>query len=249
MRILTRCATALCVAMAAGAAHAGPSQTIFAYTDGFTNDSVQLVLTIGSGSTTVFASSTGWYDQNGNHDAAITSYLAGVCGSTDSCNGDDLVRHNYLSFLLSPTLGTVTGAQLRIFNPDASTDPGTALPIPPGYISDTASLTYMTYAVAADAGRLAATHTGATDIFADLGAGAVYGAAVVSPADDGAFVTVELTDAAVADLNADIGQTFSVGGVVTPTRVPEPGSLTLIFGGLGVLSVLRRQQARQGGCA
>ena len=221
-----------------GAALAGPSNAVFAYTDGTTPGSVFLTLNTAGGSRTVNASLAGAYDQNGG--LVTGNYLAGVCGSSDGCLGDDLSRHDFFVFSLSGLSARVISATLNLFNPEASVDPGLGTPIPPGYISTAPSLTYTNFDVASALDPVTGT-SAAANVYGDLGSGAIYGSTVVSPLNNGQFVSVTLNAAALTALNQAAGGNFSIGGSVT--SVPEPISLALFGLGLGALTFARRPQA------
>lgn len=158
----------------------------------------------------------GWYDQTGFHDWANPNYLAGVCGSSDACLGDDLDAHDFLVFPIPA--GTYSSAVLQIYNPSlANGDAGN------GFQCQCGSLTYALWDVTTGIFDLENGHTGRIDIYDDLGSGIAYGSVVVTPADDGTYVTITLNAAALAAINAAAGDRIAFGGSV----VPEPGTLVL----------------------
>jgi hypothetical protein len=66
-----------------------------------------------------------------------------------------------------------------------------------------------------------ADQTDATDIFADLGSGLVFGSAIVSAADDGFYVEIALTAEGLDSLSRAVGS-WGVGGRWTSRRHPLP---------------------------
>ena len=219
------------------AAMAGPSRAIFAYSDGTAAGSVLLTVNTAGGPLVFQPSVTGTYDQNGG--LVSGNYLAGVCGRSDGCAGDDLTRRDFFVFQLTGLRATVTGATLSLYNPDVSIDPGTGTPLPAGYISTLPALGYAAFDVTSALDPVTGA-SAAANVYGDLGGGVFYGAKTVTAADDGQFVTLSLNTAAVAAINRANGGTVSIGGTVT--QVPEPASLAVLSLGFGAMTLARRRR-------
>lgn len=220
----------------AGAANAGLSNVVFEYTyDPYLTGPQQLIL---NGSTVIDASYMGWYDQNGAHSANNPDYLAGTCGSSDACFGNDINYNDFFVFDLSNITFPITSATLSLFNPSAPPAPG------PGFLS-IKPLTYTNWDVTSTIRDVIADQSTATDIYTDLGSGIEYGSVVVTSADNGAQVLVDLNSDALLALNEATGGLFAIGGSVTspvPTEAPEPLTLSLIGGGLAGIAAARRRK-------
>ena len=217
-----------------------------------------------SDATTITLNTTdrGFYDETGAHFPALTNYVAG----TDS-TPVQTVHRNFMVFDLTG-IGTILGAQLRLFNPGE--DPFL------GYISADASETYAVFDVSTDIPSLL-NGTGGVSAFDDLGDGTMYGSVAMSAADNGTFVEITLNGDALTALNSAAGL-FAFGGAVTTLSgaerefvfgfsgfsgdpadgdtqivldtvnpVPEPGTLILLgsgFAGIFLARYARRRKRR-----
>ncbi len=146
--------------------------------------------------TSVPATNTGWYDATGFHDGLNTNYATGSTGLAAFHGGR--VR-SFFVFDMSGVSGNVVSAEFSARS----------------YGGDGVSDTFTLYDVSTPAGTLAATATGATQIFDDLGSGTILGAAMV-PDPAAPTVTVPLSGAGVAALQTALGDTFEVGGDYAP---------------------------------
>ncbi len=206
---------------------ADTSRAIFAFSSSGVLSDTQLILD----GTPVDASFTGWYDQTGSHDSTNPNYIAGVCGSSDSCLGDDLNRRDFFVFDVPP--GLYTSAVLSLFNPSV------------GYISTNPTETYDSWDVSTLIFDLEANNTGRVDIFNDLGSGMQFGSVVVSAADNGTFVNITLNSDALVAINSAEGGPLAIGGAVElGAPVPEPATLLLFGSGCGLLASLMRRRKK-----
>jgi hypothetical protein len=134
---------------------------------------------------------------------------------------------------------SATSAVIRLFNP---------LTPFAGYISPNPSELFRLYDVSTGLRDLMADQSDATDIFADLGSGLVFGSATVSAADDGFYVEIALTAEGLDSLSRAVGS-WGVGGALDlsrepgpePEPVPEPTTLLLLGSGLVLGRRLRKR--------
>jgi hypothetical protein len=155
-----------------------------------------------SGTITLNAVDSGWWNNQGTHDAANKNYVAGGLPTSEF--------RDYFVFNLAGVAQTITSAQLNLSNPAYD-----------GYGGTSNSETYTLYDVSTPVQALEASGANQPGIFNDLGSGTVLGVQTVSAADDGRVVSVGLNAAAVAMLNGNRGGTTALGGALTPLAAPD----------------------------
>lgn len=177
--------------------------------------------------TTISSSLVGGYNAFGGYDntLAFQNYFTGT-----TATGPQPDRRSFYIFSLPAMLpGPVVSASFIIRNP--------WLPFPdgetgtPGYFSDDSFETFRVSDTPFPASAIASPHTvpEALAIWATLGTGTLYGTADVTPAP-GALsdITITLSPAAIASINAHMGSFFVMGGQVATLDGTSPDEL--IFG-------------------
>jgi subtilisin family serine protease len=144
---------------------------------------------------TLNAFDSGWWDATGFHDEFNDNYVTALLSG--------LEYRDFFVFDLSGVAQQIAAAELRVFNPYD------------GFFSPDPTETYSLFDVSTPLGSLEASGGGQTAIFNDLGTGTNYGSQVVSPADNGQFVSVSLNSAGLAALNASLGGQTALGGALT----------------------------------
>ena len=222
-------AVALAIGLMAAAvpSHAAPSNAFFAYSP-FGTQTLDLVTS--SGSVSLTATSAGWWTSTGNHSSSNPNYIVGVCGSSDSCGGDNLDRRDFFIFDLSTVRDTILSASLNIGNSSS------------GYYSTGSSVPLSFFDVFTSLTDVAASGSGRVDIYNDLGAGSSYGSFNAQASDINTQVLIALNNTAVSALNDARGSSWAVGGSIATSDIPEPGSLALAGLSLAVLRAMRRRK-------
>jgi hypothetical protein len=218
----------------ASPASAGNSYSTFSFSGG---NAVSLVLN--GGASTLTATNTGWYTDAGMHSSDNPNYIAGVCGSSDFCAGDDVIRNDYFVFDLSHFTDTILSATMSMLQN----------PLPSGgYISSAPFITFTNYDVSTAFSSLVADQTSAASTYTDLGSGVIYAQTNILSTSDGTTVNINFNVDGLAALNASRGGNFATGGSVLQAAqqagVPEPASWALMIGGFGLAGAsLRRRRA------
>ncbi|GJQ29136.1 MAG: hypothetical protein HBSAPP03_10200 [Phycisphaerae bacterium] len=134
-------------------------------------------------------------------------------------------RRNYFLFSLADVSAEVTGARLKLFLPGGPS-------LPSGYVSSDPTETYRVSGSPApwtafyDAYSGTATPAMLSAMFGTMGAlgPTTYGLTVVSGDDSGTDIILELSPAAIADINAALGSMFVVTGRLTDLHLDAPGT-------------------------
>src|SRR5262245_32440492 len=163
-----------------------------------------------AGASTIIVTSadTGWYTQDGRHDADNTNYLVGLCCGVG-------VHHNFFVFDLSTVTGAITAASLRL---------NTFV-----YLADaTETVTY--FDVSTPIASLVAGGTGLVTTYTDLGSGAQYGQRTYQLTDQDTIRDVVLNTTGVAAIQSALGGMFAVGGALTTLNAAPPVQ-EFVYGG------------------
>lgn len=216
MRLLAL-GTLCCGFLGLAAAPANANQYVFGYTPGGTQ-TLDLVTTTGSVSLTAVA--TGWYNYTGFHLAANPNYLVGTFSGIDF--------NDFFVFDLSGVTGTITSAQLDVGD------------VQNGFDSSPISI-WDLYDVSTPISTLIADQFDAAGIYGDLASGTLFGTQTVTAADDNSQIIIPLDADAVSALNGAVGGSFAIGGTLPQVNIPEPATIGLLGAGLVGLGVLRRR--------
>ena len=167
------------------------NQYLFGFSDAQPGD-IQLRLTFGT-SVVINSASRGWYDSTGLHDAANVNYVAGVQSGE--------FWHNYFTFNLPAITSQLADAQLLLNSYDNVSPYGVE--------------TYQLNDVTNSISVLTNNASGATNIYADLGNGTVYGGRSVYVSESGLISSIPLNGNFLAATLANSGGAIALGGALT----------------------------------
>ena len=156
---------------------------------------------------------TGYYTDDGFHDADEVNYIVGQSGSE---------YRNFSVFDLSNVNRHIWHATLRLFN--GSTPPNSGS----GYSSVDPFETYEVFDVITDVQILRAGNGGVA-AFEDLGGGIFFGSENVTAADNGRFVEIVLNEDCITDLNATTGLVAFGGAITTISPVFQDNEFLFAF--------------------
>ena len=157
-------------------------------------------------------SDRGWYGVLGLHDSVNKNYNVG------NFTADRYPLRNFFVVNLSGVTDTILSARLLLQNPSD------------GFLSPEGTETYSLFDSTTPIAELSASQSNRTDIFADLGSGAVFGTIVATSALNGSNVSISLNAAGLASLNAARGGLWSVGGAITTINGAPGQSREYLFG-------------------
>ena len=179
---------------------------LFGYSQGHPTD-IQLRLTFGT-SEVISSADRGWYDESGSHSAGNLNYVVG------DFSGPGTIAHNYFVFNLPVLSSQFVDAELLI---NSYTN-----------VSPTGVETYQLYDVTNSITVLTNNASGATNIYADLGSGVVYGGRNVYVSESGMIASIPLNGSFVSAAQANSGGSIALGGALTSLN-PAP-TLEYLFG-------------------
>jgi autotransporter-associated beta strand protein len=187
------------------------NQYLFGYSLGAPGD-VQLRLTYGT-SVVINSANLGWYNNLGNHTASNPNYFVG----DDSAN----LYHNFFVFNLPALSSQFVDAELLVNSYNN--------------VSPSGVETYQLYDVTTSITVLTNSASGATNVYTDLGSGAVYGGRNVYVSESGLISSIPLNGSFVAAALANSGGRIALGGALTSLN-PAP-TVENLFGASSGLPV------------
>ncbi|MFO0848203.1 MAG: hypothetical protein U0871_06570 [Gemmataceae bacterium] len=166
----------------------------------------------------------GWYNDTGFHIPDNPNYITGFAPADPDFPDEFPAQtfHSFFTFNVPSLSGPFVQAALVAYNPGGVDDFG------PGYSSPDASETITLFGVTTPMDTLIS-GAGGVAAYTDLGTGPVYGSGVVTAADNGRFVRIELNPTGLAALNAARGGSFAIGGAVT-TLSGQTAAEEFVFG-------------------
>ena len=181
-------------------------QYLFGLSRGALGD-VQLRLTYGT-NLLITSANRGWYEDTGEHDANLSNYAVGL-------NGPNFYR-NFFVFNLPAISSQLVDAQLLL---NSYTN-----------LSPSGVETYQLYDVTNSVSALVSAQVNATNIYADLGSGTVYGGRDVFSSESGELSTFPLNGNFLAAAQANGGGSLALGGAMTSPN-PVNGEMLFAFSG------------------
>ena len=137
------------------------------------------------------ATDSGWYSASGFHDPDNNNYFAGYSASSAA------EFRNWFVFDLPVFTAPVASATLRLATFDARFS---------------SNAIFELHHVSTSLAMLTNGGSGLTNIFGDLGDGAVFGTGVVSGGQGNSFISIPLNSNALATISSSFGQRFAIGG-------------------------------------
>lgn len=184
------------------------NQYLFGYSLGAPGD-VQLRLTYGT-SVVINSANLGWYNNLGNHTASNPNYFVG----DDSVN----LYHNFFVFNLPALSSQFVDAELLVNSYNN--------------VSPSGVETYQLYDVTTSITVLTNSASVATNVYTDLGSGAVYGGRNVYVSESGLISSIPLNGSFVAATLANSGGRIALGGALTSLN-PAPTTEYLFGASVG----------------
>jgi len=182
-------------------------QFLFAYSSSTVPGDVQLRVSFGTSLMVTNATSRGWYDSTGMHTAVNLNYIAGI-----DTNSSRSAFRNYFVFNL-PVLflsGQLVNAELWVNSYSNASPSGLN--------------TYQLHDVTTPIATLTNNASGATNTYADLGTGALYGGRDVYVSEAGLRLGIPLNQTFLGAAQTNSGGQIALGGSVaslTPASSEE----------------------------
>jgi fibronectin-binding autotransporter adhesin len=183
------------MALGGSVANLDPTNTrcVFRNSTGAVASDVQLRLTFGTAMTITNGTRSGRYDSFGNQPAGMWNYTVG--------NASSNTTRDYFVFNMPVLSGQLVNAQLLL---NSYTN-----------VSPSGFETYQLYDVTTPIVTLTNGASGATNIYADLGGGALYGGRDVYVSESGLKISLPLNSVFLAAAQANSGSRIALGGAIT----------------------------------